>query len=255
MLRVGAIRYINFLPLFAAVELGKVHSTSQYRFDVPAALNSALRSGELDISPISAAEYLANAPSYELLPHYCIGAVDRVFSVTLYTRYPVEQLDGRTIGLTAQSASSVLLLKVLCYHFWKVSPHFQVFDDLKNHSQFDALLVIGDDALLHPELPGYQNIDLATAWHDSTALPFTFAVFAARKSTQLGQRQAFNERLELSYQWAQENPDVILSLARQRLPISIERLKAYYEALRYPFCPQQQAGLNRFHDLVRTLKE
>ena len=75
-------------------------------------------------------------------------------SVQLFSRRPVEELDGATVLRTASSRTSVLLLELLCRHRWEVAPRFATVRaepaDLDALARFphEAVLVIGDAALL-----------------------------------------------------------------------------------------------------------
>lgn len=256
MLRVGVIDYINFYPLFAAFQEGAIFSQFEWKPAVPSALNKALYCGDLDVSPISSSEYLLNRSGYGLLPDFCIGAGEKVMSVCLHIKGDISSLDGIVVGLTAQSASSALLVKVLCHHFWKVSPTFVTMNTVDELKQCDAFLLIGDDSLRNPKFPGYTTVDLATAWYRETQLPFTFAVFAARSEvleTHPKEIEALRTAFQQSYAWATEHPDIIVSLAYQRCPIPVERIKEYYSVLRYRFDDSQQKALDLYGKLIETL--
>ncbi|MDP1836704.1 MAG: menaquinone biosynthesis protein [Chlamydiales bacterium] len=258
MLSVGVINYINFLPIFAALKQGIIDAQVDWLPAVPSALNQALREGKLDVSPISAAEYLANRSQYDLLPDFCIGAEEKVMSVCLYVKGDIQDLDGKTIGLTAQSASSALLVKVLCHHFWNLSPSYQTMKCPNEMHQYDAFLLIGDDCLRNPKVPGYTTIDLATAWHKETGLPFTFAVFAARKEVtqnKADEVQALIKALHKSYAWGKNNPHVVEELALQQLSLPLDILQEYYQVLRFVFDERQKQGLQRFSELVDALPQ
>ncbi|TXI41918.1 MAG: hypothetical protein E6Q59_01480 [Nitrosomonas sp.] len=252
MLKVGAIDYINFLPFYAAVQERALHPTIDWTLGVPSILNKALRSGELDAAPISSAEYIAHNEKYELLPNFCIGAEGKVMSVCLYVSGQLTNND--VIGLTSQSASSALLVKVLCHYFWKVTPQFITLDSIEELKECNAFLLIGDDSLMNPEVPGYKTIDLAQAWHDATKRPFTFAVFATRKDLAHQSRDSIRQALHQSITWGDQHPDVIERLALEKYPLlSVSVLRQYFNCLRYRFDVSQQEGLKLFAKLANSL--
>src|SRR5579862_821534 len=112
-LRCGRIRYTNDLPIYAAFDAGAIEYPGTLHADVPSRLNAMLLSGELDLSPVSAFAWAANADELVLLPDLCIGARDEVVSVVLVSKMPPAQLDGIPIYVTGESASGKNLLRVL----------------------------------------------------------------------------------------------------------------------------------------------
>src|SRR5213079_3438181 len=78
---------------------------------VPTALNRQLIAGELDIAPISSIEYARHAGTLRILPRLCVSSEGAVDSIQLVSRTPLERV--RTIAVTPESATSVVLTKVL----------------------------------------------------------------------------------------------------------------------------------------------
>ena len=78
--------------------------------------------GELDVSVVSAVEYARNAGAYHLLPDIALSCDGPVRSVALFSQRPVEELDGRTVLVSASSRTSVHLLELLCHDVWEVRP-------------------------------------------------------------------------------------------------------------------------------------
>src|SRR5881397_1896276 len=78
---------------------------------VPTDLNRALLEGECDLAPISSIEYARNARRLRLLPRLCVSSEGAVDSIQLVSKTPLERL--RTVAVTPESATSVVLTKVL----------------------------------------------------------------------------------------------------------------------------------------------
>src|SRR4029079_13137766 len=153
-MRLGRIPWINCYPVYGAIDRGIVPVPAELVTGTASELNDLLATGELDVSAVSAVEYARNAAAYHLLPDLAISCDGPVHSVALFSRRPVEELDGRTVLLTASSRPSVLLLELLCRHHWNVTPRFATAraeaTDLEALAGLphDAVLVIGDAALL-----------------------------------------------------------------------------------------------------------
>src|SRR5437763_17076839 len=78
---------------------------------VPTDLNRRLLDGEIDVAPISSIEYARNAERLRLLPRLCVSSEGAVDSIQLVSRVPLA--DIRSVAITPESATSVVLTKVL----------------------------------------------------------------------------------------------------------------------------------------------
>lgn len=184
MLQIGRISYANCSPIFH--ELQKQASGEDYQFvaGVPSRLNTMLASGDIDVCPSSSIEYALHPERYLILPDISISSIGAVGSVLLFSRIPIEDLDGKTILLSSESATSVNLLRILLQKRFGFSCVFSV-TDLPLASalrEATAMLLIGDAALRasigEPELRVY---DLGELWHDWTGLPFVFALWLCNR--------------------------------------------------------------------------
>ena len=187
-MRLGRIPWINCYPVYGAIDRGLVRVPAELVTGTASELNDLLAAGELQVSVVSAVEYARNAAAYHLLPDLAITCDGPVHSVALFSRRPVDELDGRTVLLTASSRTSVLLLELLCRHRWNVRPRFATARaeaaDLEALAGLphEAVLVIGDAALLLAAEERYPvRVDLGRRVEGWTGLPFVFAVWAARR--------------------------------------------------------------------------
>jgi len=180
MLRIGRITYANCSPIFH--ELQKQAPAEGYQFigGVPAHLNSLLAAGEIDVCPSSSIEYALHPERYLILPDLSISSIGAVGSVLLFSRLPIEELDGQTILLTSESATSVNLLRILLKKRFGCSCGFTVSDQPLDSAlqEAPAMLLIGD-AALSASLLGADLLvyDLGELWHEWTGLPFVFALW------------------------------------------------------------------------------
>ena len=239
-MNVGCVSYINSLPFYLPFQLGHIPTSSRFIHAIPSVLNKMLHEKKLDIALSSSVEYLDR--NYRLLPDLGIVGLNQVLSVNLYTRIPVDKLDGARIGLTSHSATSISLLKVLCRHFWKVSPQWEN----EPLPVYDAFLLIGNDALKQEHIPGFQTIDLATSWYEMTGLPFVFAVFSARKETDASDLDRLQKELESALAWSEAHPQEIEHEAMKHCPLNPERIRAYYACLKYRLGVQEIESLELF---------
>ncbi|MDD2542321.1 MAG: menaquinone biosynthesis protein [Desulfuromonadaceae bacterium] len=213
MLRIGEIEYANCTPLFHV--LREQFSCSEYEFvtGVPAALNRMLLAGEIDVCPSSSIEYAYHPERYTILPQLSISSIGAVASVLLFSKVPIEKLDGRKIKLSSESATSVNLLKILLSQRFGCSCTFEVAPPgvSDTDSESPALLLIGDSALRkNMERSDLLVYDLGELWHSWTGYPFVFALWFCRNEVA--------ERLELK-KLAQQ-----LVQAKKFVPGNLERI-------------------------------
>lgn len=180
MLRIGRITYANCSPIFH--ELQKQAPGEDYQFigGVPSHLNALLAAGEIDVCPSSSIQYALHPERYLILPDLSISSIGAVASVLLFSRIPIEELDGHTILLSSESATSVNLLRILLKKRFGCTCSFSVSDQPLDSAlrEAPAMLLIGDTALRaslrETDLHVY---DLGELWHEWTGLPFVFALW------------------------------------------------------------------------------
>ncbi|NTW70592.1 MAG: menaquinone biosynthesis protein, partial [Chlorobiaceae bacterium] len=189
MLRIGRIEYANCTPLFHVLQ--EQFPCPEYEFvaGVPAELNRMLLTGAIDVCPSSSIEYAYHPDRYTILPQLSISSIGAVASVLLFSKVPVEKLDGQKILLSSESATSVNLLKILlaqcfgCSCSYEVAPPGVTVTD----GESSALLLIGDSALRASlEKSDLFVYDLGEIWYSWTGFPFVFALWLCRNEVAEG---------------------------------------------------------------------
>src|SRR5438132_8506936 len=161
---------------------------------VPTELNRRLLAGELDLAPISSIEYARHAERLRLLPRLCVGSEGAVDSIQLVSRKPLEQV--RTVAVTPESATSVVLTKVL----------LPEADQVPLGEAADAKLLIGDAALESAFEDPTPHYDLGRLWLERTGLPMVFAVWACPDPPPEG-LSALEDALVASVRLARTEPE------------------------------------------------
>ena len=237
MIRLGRISYVNMAPVFFRLdaEVDEVQG-------VPTELNGRLVQGELDLAPISSIEYARHAERLRILPRLCVSSEGAVDSIQLVSRLLLEHV--RTVAVTPESATSVVLVRVLLPE----ATHVPLGEEA------DAKLLIGDAALqsaFHDPTPHY---DLGRLWLERTGLPMVFAVWAAPEPTADGLLD-LQEALVNSVRAARAEPETLAYEASDRYGYPPGFLARYFEKLRYSFGPRERAGLLTFLELARDAGE
>ncbi|NGX61368.1 MAG: Chorismate dehydratase [Chlamydiae bacterium] len=248
-MKIGCIEYLNALPFTLPFQLGEIPTTHQFIFAGPTEISSLFQKNILEAGLTSVTTSFEKG--YYTTPSLGIAADKEILSVNLYTRAPKESLTGKTIGLTSQSSTSISLLQVLAYFFWKQEPLFTALDRTVPLSAYDAFLLIGDEALQHPSFPEYETIDLATEWHSLTGHPFVFATWIFHSPN-----PSFEEELETALTWSEENLPTVVEEAHRRSHLSRELLFHYYSLCRYRLGEEEKLGLQKFkkyYDQIHAL--
>lgn len=260
MLRVGRIPYINTYPVYGAIDRGLVSLDATLVDGVPSALNTQMANGTLDVSVISAVEYAAHAERYLLLPDLAISCDGPVRSVMLFSKRPVQELDGATVLVSRSSMTSVELLSLLFTQRWGVHPVLRAADaesaDIARFADeaHAARLVIGDAALLlssdtHPVANDYPyRVDLGQAWKDWTGLPFVFAVWVAKRSTPVADALRLHAGLIASRDWGMQHRSVLAEQASAVTGVSRDVCDEYLSGLDYRLSLPHLRGLTEFYD-------
>lgn len=254
MLRVGRIQYANCTPIFHALEQLKEDVGYRYVQGVPAYLNRLLADGSIDICPSSSIEYAFHPERYLIIPEISISSCGPVESVLLFSNRPVETLDGATVLLSSESATSVNLLKILLKLRYGCTCSFAVTDMGLEQAleKSSALLLIGDSALkaaiAKPELHIY---DLGNLWYQWTGKPFVFALwFASRAAVARdgAAMSAFVGQLRQAKEYAMEHLEQIAATSPDAQWIGAERLLSYWRhSLSYDLTEDHLDGLRRFY--------
>ncbi len=219
-------------------------------YTIPSACAAALAADQADIGIIPAFTY-AQIPGLVILPNIAIAAKDRVRSILLVGKRPIEQM--RSVAVDTSSRTSVALLQVLFAKFLggprELTPHPPRLDTmLRAH---DAALLIGDVALKVPLDAGYHLYDLAQIWREKTGLPFVFAFWAvrldalSRKPKDICLTKVFQQSRDHGLE--RQNLDVIAKEWSARLDLSEDDIRSYLTGnIHYYLDRENHAGLRLF---------
>ena len=258
-LTIGHIEYSNCTPIFSALQNSM--DCSGYRFvrGVPAHLNRLLSAGEIDVCPSSSIEYGKNPDRYLVLPDLSISAVGPVKSVLLFSREPLERLDGATIGMTTESDTSVNLLRIILSTFQGFTNSFERtgLPLTEALDSFPALLLIGDRALKGALAEGgYRIYDLGDLWYRATGLPFVFALWLVRREAVENKPQEV-ARLAADVvrakRIAYDSYPSIAAQSPEREWIDCSVLVDYWRTISYDLTPAHLEGVRLFYSLAASL--
>ena len=203
-LRISIVQYLNTAPLVWGFTNGPLAGKYDLSFTVPSQCAEALRCGTADIAIIPAIEY-QRIPGLVVLPDLAIASQNRVRSLLIVAKKPIEQVGS--IALDRSSRSTQALTRILAAEHWKSSPEFfETAPDLSAMlERADAALLIGDPALrlsvaiekrstVSPQGRAvcqaatlgissaeiFHVYDVVGEWRKYSSLPAVMAVWAAR---------------------------------------------------------------------------
>ena len=237
MIRLGRISYVNMAPVFH-----RLNTEVEEVQGVPTELNQLLLDGRIDLAPISSIEYARHASSLVILPRVCVSSEGAVDSIQIVSRTPFPQI--RKLAVTPESATSVVLAKVLLPHA----------EQVPLEEEAEAKLLIGDAALKSAFEDPTPHYDLGRLWLDRTGLPMVFAVWAAPDPAPDGVAE-LEHSIVASVRLARAEPEVLAREASERYGYPPGYLARYFEKLRYSFGPRERAGFHTFLEMARDVGE
>lgn len=242
MLKIGHIDYLNTLPIYAGLD----RSRYEWYSGPPYKVNKDFLEGKVDVSLVSSAVYLRNRKQFSLLP-FCVSSQGPVMSVCLFSKFPVQDLGGKTVALPMESAASRALLEVLCSDFWKVEPRWVDYTQDKIPTQADAFLMIGDPCLNNRRIQGYRIIDLGEEWHRFTQLPFVFACLVCHQSVKRSREVAelTSEITRFLTDFEKDSSEFVRQIS-EKTGRELEEMAAYFSLLHYRIFDEHRDALEEF---------
>jgi chorismate dehydratase len=254
MLRIGRISYANCTPIFHGLQEQAPAAECQFVSGVPSRLNALLAAGDIDVCPSSSIEYAIHPERYLILPDISISSIGAVASVLLFSRLPLQELNGSTVLLSSESATSVNLLRILLEKYIGCSCRYRVSslplaDAL---SEAPALLLIGDAALRSRQGASRHHVyDLGLLWHEWTGLPFVFALWLCRRQAaeeQPEETERLARQLVAAKRAAAQSYESIASLSPERNWMGYDGLVAYWrDNISYDLDSRHLEGLILFY--------
>jgi chorismate dehydratase len=240
-MRIGAVNYLNSKPLVYGLD--ESMQDDRLLFDLPSRLADSLSAGRLDVALVPSVEWLRQ-PGHVIVSDACVACCGPVLSVKLYFRTPPEKV--RTLALDEGSRTSAALAQILLDELAGVQPETEPlpigcgFDS----TEADAVLLIGDRAILSANANAMETWDLGEKWHDWTRLPFVFAAWVARPDVPTAEVET---RLAAARDRGVEHLREIAAAEAPLLGIDTELAFHYLrDNLHFTFGREEFAGVERF---------
>lgn len=247
--QVGAVSYLNTVPLIWGMLHGEQRHVVNLSFATPSVCAAEIATGKTQIGLVPVSEIARQ--ELEIVSDLGIACRGRVRSILLITRVPWHKI--RSLAADSSSRTSVQLAKVILRERYGVEP--QITEHAPNWrvmlSSADAALVIGDPALrIEPtELP-YESLDLGAEWWSLTSKPMVFAAWAGKSGVG---RSRFGAVARASYEYGMSRLAEILSTECPKREIASALGAQYFrEHIHFPLGQQELEGLQQFWSLSRA---
>ncbi len=176
--RIGSVSYLNAKPLIHGLDSdGDV----DLELAVPAQLLEGLQSRRFDVALLPTIDYQRLSDA-RIVPSGGIGCDGPTLTVRIFSRTPIDKMT--TLACDVESHSSVALARILLAERYGITP--RLVDLPAEAADAPAMLLIGDKVVLDAPAGMDYQLDLGAAWKELTRMPFVFAVWVARRGTDLG---------------------------------------------------------------------
>jgi chorismate dehydratase len=245
--RVGAVSYLNTVPLIWGMIHGPQRNQVDLSFSLPSVCADELERGKIDIGLVPVAEIARQG--LEIASDVGITCRGPVRSILLFSRVPWHQV--RTLAADAGSRTSVRLACVILHERYGAAPVISARKpDL--HAMLksaDAALIIGDPALrIDPEASPFACLDLGAEWFALTGLPMVFAAWAGKPGIA---SDAVGKITKESYAFGEARIDEIVAIEHQERAIGRELASRYLsQHIRYEIGADERRGMQAFSELT-----
>ncbi len=214
--------------------------------------------GSVAAGPMSLRDYMTMSDEFEKLD-YGVGVKGKANSVLLFSKFDWTELSGKKIGITAETSTSIELLRVLLEKRFGIADYsFHRIQKLDKYDNFDAILLIGDEALRYAYgggIAGFDKVfDLAEEWCAWKEMPFVFAVWAIRKGTPELSRKEILELLENSLTNSANHFGEFGREHGAKLGMSEAEVSDYLSQFHYRFSIDEHAAMAEFEMEFSTLR-
>jgi len=241
VIRVGRVPYLDAEPFYFDMSRRGI----AFHDLVPSQLASALRDGEIDACPLPLVDCFKLEEEVQPISGFCIASTGQSRSLSVYSKFPIEELGNSTIAVSDESTTAFRLLQILLAMKYGVNPkeYVTVRDD------HDAMLLIGNQALrLRRGARGYPHkYDLGEEWTRWTGLPLVYARWVVRKDLDPKDMALLEDTL---YVGLEDGVDSLYHLAdpREDLLMLPRDIIEYVQGLRYYIGMSEQRSINKFRE-------
>lgn len=244
--RVAKVPFLNSAPYFHGFTPGDRWEVSE---GSPRACAQQAASGELTAGLLPLIEYFRLEEQFERVGPFGIAVRGRAQSASLFSLKPIRQLEGSVIGVTEESSTTAILLRLILEQKLHVTPARYAGGA---PAETEARLAIGDEALQlsHANTRWPFETDMAFEWWLWQHQPFVFAVWAVRRDADSATKRELETAIARALGQNQKKLSEIAQEASGRLNIPAPKLEAYLKNFVYRLSAPEEEAIKTFRKLV-----
>jgi 1,4-dihydroxy-6-naphthoate synthase len=176
-------------------------------------LNRRARTGELEVTAVSAATYIMVADRYRMMdPGASMG---KGYGPILVARAPIapSALPEKVIAIPGSHTTAALLLRLYVGDPPLIEVAFDKIPQAVLEGQADAGLLIHEGQITHPTMGLTKVLDLGESWAEDTGLPLPLGINVMRRDLGDDVHRALSQGLRDSIAWAHDHVDEALEYA------------------------------------------
>lgn len=245
-LKVGNVPYLYAEPFYFDMERRGIELVEM----LPNTLATAAANGDIDAGPMPLVDGLHLQDRFEPVSGFGLASIQKAGSVFLYTREPVNTLQGARIGVMEGASTSLWLLKILLQQHYQVQPSTYV----ALQEPHDAFLVIGNRALRQRRgVRGFPHqYDLGAAWYAQTGLPCVFSRWFVRRDIDARDKALLEDTLYVALEDG-VNAMYQLTSPREELLMLPRDVMRYIQGFRYFLRMAEQRAIEQFQHYLQEL--
>lgn len=244
--RVARVPFLNSAPYFHGFAPGERWELSE---GSPRACAQQAAAGELTAALLPLVDYFRLEKTFERLGPFGIAVRGRAQSASLFSLKPIRQLEGAVIGVTEESSTTAILLRLILEQKHRIPPAKY---ERGEPSGAEARLAIGDEALQlsHANTRWPFETDMGFEWWLWQHQPFVFAVWAVRRDADAAIKRELELAITRSLGQNQNKLGPIAAAASARLGIPADELERYLKNFVYRLSAPEEEGIQTFRRLV-----
>ena len=203
--------------MFYALTSGKVSVAGaqiEHMLEDIESLNRRSRTGELEVTAVSAATYALVSDRYRMMdPGASMG---KGYGPILVAREPIDlrEIPNKVVAIPGSHTTASLLLRLyVSEEPALIEVAFDKIMDAVREGQADLGLLIHEGQITHADSGLVKVLDLGEAWKRDTGLPLPLGVNVMRRDLGEPMLRALSEGLRRSIAWAHANVDEALDYA------------------------------------------
>jgi len=250
-LKIVLVSYLNTYPVvWGLKKLYKKYDTLQITLCPPSECSRALlEEKKIDAALVPSITYLNSDIPFEILP-FGIIAHKEVDTVLLTGNSPLEEWE--TVLLDNDSLTSRQLTKIL-FRLRNFTPQFKSgIEEIERIDNKTGALIIGNKCF-HLASRFKYSYDLSRLWFEQTGLPFVFALFLARPTTNKKKFLSAAFMIKEAIHCGMDNlEEVIETWMEENAHEDTLKDRAYYydylkNKIAYDLTPEAIRGLEQFY--------